>query len=119
MKINALCKQLALQEVFAESAVQPGGGLPYYKLQQLWERTGLRKADLEDAIADAIGSGTLAELYSRGEHTTMLIDTGIATAARRTHAPPQSQARALSALRMARERRASPRSGRRSADGSG
>lgn len=119
MQINALCKQLALQDVFEEFEVGPGSGFLYFELLRLWDRTGLRRADLETALAEGLSNGKLAELYTHEGRMAILTEAGHRAA---RHSPDtlhqiEEQARAFEALEWARQRhRSGPRQGRRRSD---
>lgn len=119
MQINMLCKQLALRDLFEEFDVSPGSGLLYYELQRLWDKTGLRRNDLEDALAQAFFLGELAELYSHEGRLAVLTERGYV----HTHSSPETlrqieaYARALGALDWARARlRRGAQLGRRNDD---
>jgi len=119
MQIDTLCKQLALQDLFEDFDVSPGGGFLYHELQRLWDRTGLRRADLEEAIASGLSAGTLAELYTHEGRMAVLTESGHERA---QHGPDtlrqiEAYARALAALDWARSRRRhGARAGRRKSD---
>lgn len=119
MQIDTLCKQLALQDLFEDFDVSPGGGFLYHELQRLWDRTGLRRADLEEAIASGLSAGTLAELYTHEGRMAVLTENGHERA---QHGPDtlrqiEAYARALAALDWARSRRRrGARTGRRKSD---
>ena len=76
MKINTLSKRLALQELFDALAVEPGGSLMYFELLRRWEDTGMRRRDLDDALADAVGKGDLQEVHSHEGRLAVLTEQG-------------------------------------------
>jgi hypothetical protein len=119
VKINTLSKRLALQEVFDALAVEPGGALPYFDLLRSWEDTGMRRRDLDDALADAIGQGDLIETYCHEGRIMVLTDLGHERAQVNPSTLRQIEnlRSAMTALEWARQRpRRGVRSGRRADD---
>jgi hypothetical protein len=119
MHVNALCKLIALQELYAAFEVPPGHGLLYYELQRLWERTGLRQRDLDDALSTALLRGELAELFTDEGRMAVLTELGQrhALAAPVTVHEREALAEALTALDWTRQRlRRGRREGRRRTD---
>lgn len=119
MHINSLCKLLALQQVYQSNGVEPGSGLLRYELQRLWEETGLRRNDLEDALMTALLEGQLAEFSSDEGWLAVLTGRGFEA----QHAVPdrvrdmEERAKATAALEWARARlRRGIRLGRRRDD---
>lgn len=119
MRIDPLCKQLALQDLYEDFDVSPGSGFLLHELQRLWDRTGLRRSDLDEALANGLSAGSLAELYTHEGRMAVLTESGYQQA---QHSPDtlrqiEAHARALAALDWARSRRRrGVRSGRRKSD---
>jgi hypothetical protein len=76
MKINTLCKRLALQDVFESLAVEPGSALAYFELIRRWDDTGMRRKDLDDALANAISLGDLIDTYGDEGRLAILTEQG-------------------------------------------
>jgi hypothetical protein len=119
MHVNALCKLLALQEIYQAYEVPVGHGLLFYELQRLWDRTGLRSRDLDDALSTALLRGDLQELITHEGRMVVLTEQGRehARTAPKTVHEREALAAALGALEWARRRlRRGPRLGRRQSD---
>ena len=76
MKVTALSRTLALQNIFEELAVQSGSCVPYFHIIRYWHETGLRRADLEVAVKEALAAGELIEQYSDDGRLLMLTELG-------------------------------------------
>ena len=76
MKITALCRTLALQNIFEKLAVQPGHCVPYFHVIRYWHDSGLRRSDLDIAVDAALSAGELLEQYSDEGRQLMLTELG-------------------------------------------
>ena len=76
MKITTLSRTLALQNIFENLAVPPGGTVPFFHIVRYWRDTGLRRADLEVAVELALKAGELIEQYSDEGRLLMLTELG-------------------------------------------
>lgn len=119
MKINTLCKRLALQDVFESLAVEPGSALAYFELLRRWDDTGMRRSDLDDALANAISAGDVVDTYGDEGRIAILTEQGH----ERCEINPatlhqiEELRKAMAALEWARQRsRRGLRSGRRALD---
>lgn len=119
MKVNALSKRLALHDVFEALAVQPGGALAYFDLLRRWSDTGLRRGDLDEALANAIGVGDVIETYGDEGRLAVLTEQGseLREVNPATLREIEELRQATVALEWARQRtRRGARSGRRADD---
>ena len=76
MKVTALSRTLALQNIFEKLAVQSGSCVPYFHIIRYWNETGLRRADLEVAVKESLAAGELMEQYSDDGRLLMLTERG-------------------------------------------
>jgi hypothetical protein len=61
MRVTAMCKALALHEIFDQNGIAAAGGaLKLSEVEQAWQTFGLRRTDLRDTLADARASGEFA-----------------------------------------------------------
>lgn len=119
MKVNDLCKRLALQEVFETMAVDPGGALSYRELQRCWDETGMRRSDLDDALTQAVGVGDVISAYGDNGQMVILTQQGHERAEVNPDSLQEIEAlrQAMVLLEWMRLRmRQGPRSGRRADD---
>jgi hypothetical protein len=59
MHISPKVLRLSLLRLFAEAGVGPDGCLSFAELSLRWPHTGLRAADLRDAVRELVDSGDL------------------------------------------------------------
>lgn len=59
MHISSKVLRLSLLRLFAEAAVGPDGSLSFAEVRMRWPQTGLRNADLRDAVRELVDSGDL------------------------------------------------------------
>ena len=119
MRIDALCKKLALHEVFSSYGVEPGNGLLFSDIAHGWDQTGLRQRDLDDAITLAMDDGEVAEVYTHEGRLAVLTENGheVAQGNPRTLREIDQLSHALAGLAWAKRRkRGGLRSGRRTSD---
>lgn len=71
MPITPLCRELALAELFQHFEPAPAQGLLVHALERLWEHTGLRRADFESALREALQGGHYTEQQT--EHGRLIL----------------------------------------------
>lgn len=59
MHISPQILRLALLRLFAEASADAGDKLSFGRISALWPQTGLRTADLRDAVRELLDSGDL------------------------------------------------------------
>jgi hypothetical protein len=107
MQITPMCKALALHEIFDSNAVEPGGALSREVLADAWQSTGLRQADLDDALADLRSRGEF-EVFDEPDGTlVVLTEAGFRQAQRDLSDLAEIEAliRAYATLALLRRRR--------------
>ena len=68
MHISPKVLRLSLLRLFAEAAVGPDGCLSFAEVSTRWPLTGLRTADLRDAVRELVDSG---DLVASGEEDSL------------------------------------------------